>query len=284
MTLLEEEFLRKLERLTLALARASGSGVEGLRLGDERGGRVEFRDHRDYVPGDDLRYVDWNAEARLERLYVKEFEKEEEARFYLLLDASASMGPKFDYARRLSAALAFVALHAGDILELSLWGRSEARMGPVSGAGAVREAFSFLSCAEAEGSMAAPDGMRRFLSRERERGAVVVISDFWEPPSREVEALSRAGHEAAAARVLSPEECPPPWTGKLELRDSESFRTVEFDCDRSVGDAYAREFAAWTLDLMTSCRRSGVRFVDVRADQDLAEVVFGYFRAEKLIA
>ena len=284
MTLLEEDFLRKLERLTLALAKASGGGIEGLRLGDERGGRVEFRDHRDYVPGDELRYVDWNAEARLEKLYVKEFEKEKEAHLYLLLDASASMGPKFDYARRLAAALSFVALHAGETLEVCTWGNSHARMGPVSGAGAVREAFSFLASAEPGGAGPPSGGIRGFLSREREKGAAVVISDFWEVPSRGFEGLVRAGHESAAVRVLTAEECDPRSTGKLELRDLESGKAIEFESARSVLDAYAREFKAWSSNLRASCLKAGVRFVSVRSDQDLGEVVFDYFRAERLLA
>ncbi len=284
MTLLDEAFLRRLERLTLALAKASGAGVDGLRLGDARGGRVEFRDHREYVPGDELRYVDWNAEARLEKFYVKEFEKEEEAHLYLLLDASRSMAPKFDYARRLAAALSFVALHAGETVQVWTWGSSLARMGPVSGAGAAREAFSFLVSAEPRGALPPSAGVRDLLSREREKGAAVIVSDFWEIPSREFDGLSRAGHEAAAVRVLSPEEHGPRSTGKLDLRDLESEKRIEFDCTRSVLDAYANEFNAWSDTLGASCARAGVRLVSVRSDQDLGEVVFDYFRAERLLA
>ena len=84
--------------------------------------------------------------------------------------------------------------------------------------------------------------------------------------------------------MLSPEECAPRSTGKLDLRDLESRKAIEFDCTRSALGAYAREFGAWSSGLSASCAKAGVRFVSVRSDQDLSDVVFDYFRAERLIA
>ena len=111
----DEAFRRRLGRLELLVRRARVSGASGEKTGADRGGRVEFRDHRRYSAGDDLRTVDWNVYARLERLFVKEFAREEEVSLRLVLDASGSMGlpGKWNPARRLAAALIYVALAGG---------------------------------------------------------------------------------------------------------------------------------------------------------------------------
>ena len=122
----DPEFLRSLERLSLVSKRAYAGAIKGEKRSTRRGVSVEFADYRDYVPGDDLRYLDWNVYGRLDRLLVKLFVEEEDLRVYLLLDRSRSMGfgepSKFDHARRLIAALAYLALAGLDRVTVATFG------------------------------------------------------------------------------------------------------------------------------------------------------------------
>src|SRR5437016_1663543 len=110
--LLEPEFLRKLERLSLVAKKVFTGQLKGERRSARRGASVEFADYRSYVLGDDLRYVDWNTYARLERLFLKLFMEEEDLHVHLLIDGSQTMagGAKFDYARRIAATLGYAGL------------------------------------------------------------------------------------------------------------------------------------------------------------------------------
>src|SRR5436309_6958225 len=113
-TLLDPPFLGKLEQLSLVSKKLFAGQLKGEKRSTRRGISVEFADYRDYSAGDDLRYVDWNTYARLEKLFLKLFVEEEDLHVYLLVDASRSMAygapPKFDYARKIAAALGYIGL------------------------------------------------------------------------------------------------------------------------------------------------------------------------------
>src|SRR5881398_2425430 len=114
MALFDSEFLQKLEYLSLVSKRVFRGSLLAQRRTMQMGGGIEFADHRDYTPGDDFRYLDWHLYARHEQLLLKRFQEEEDLHVYLLLDCSRSMAfgdpPKFDFARRVAAALAYIAL------------------------------------------------------------------------------------------------------------------------------------------------------------------------------
>src|SRR5215475_13232306 len=114
MPLFDSDFLQKLEYLSLVSKRVFRGQILAQRRTMQMGGGIEFADHREYTPGDDFRYLDWNLYARHEELLLKRFQEEEDLHVYLLLDCSRSMGygspPKFDFARQVTAALAYIAL------------------------------------------------------------------------------------------------------------------------------------------------------------------------------
>src|ERR1044071_8351564 len=114
MSLLSAELLRRLEQFQLIAARRAKSSSKGERRSKARGQSVEFADHRNYVPGDDFRYLDWNLYGRLDRLFLKLYEEERELPVRIFLDASESMSfgepRKFDFARQVAAAIGYVAL------------------------------------------------------------------------------------------------------------------------------------------------------------------------------
>ena len=140
-TVFDEAFLRQLERLTLLTRKAVHGGMKGVRRSVKRGQSIEFTDYRDYALGDDLRALDWNLYARLERLFIKLFIEEEDVTVHILLDASASMDggapDKLLFGKRAAAALAYVGLASYDRVNMAvLQGRAARRFAPVRGPGA----------------------------------------------------------------------------------------------------------------------------------------------------
>src|SRR5829696_2838669 len=156
-TVFDEAFLRQLERLLLLMKSPVRGGLKGGRRSVKRGQSVEFADYRDYSLGDDLRQLDWNVYARLERLFVKLFIEEEDVTVTLLLDASASMASgrpeKLLFAKRAAAALGYIALASEDRVTVSVMaGRASRRRSGLRGSGRVFRLLSDLSAVEpAEG-------------------------------------------------------------------------------------------------------------------------------------
>src|SRR5438477_10222154 len=191
----DDRFLRKLESLVLTIRRSVRmSGLlRANRTSKRVGAGLEFADHRDYVPGDDLRYLDWNLYGRLGRLALRLFQEEEDVLVEVLVDASASMSvgspPKLDLALQIGAALGYIALANLDRIALSPLGEDQAAaLPPARGKGAILPILRFLNGVRAGGQVGLAASVRAFLARRRRhrRGLAIVISDFYDP----------AGHRA----------------------------------------------------------------------------------------
>ena len=204
--LLSEAELRRLARLRIRRRRATPTGE----MGDWRTGRVGsgvlFADHRDYVPGDDLRYVDWNVYARLGDLVVKRFEAEENLELLLCVDRSLSMdGAKSLAARRLAAALGYLALSNMDRVRLA-WLPS-ATAAPVTthrGKGRTGALFDELAKTPVDGTTQHARSIARVLSTCRRRMIAVVLSDFYDPENTvaSLAALKSRGMDVVAVHML----------------------------------------------------------------------------------
>jgi len=242
--LFDETFLRKLEGLRFAVRRAILGRREGERLTRRRGGSAEFTSYRAYAQGDDFRSIDWNLYGRLGQLYVKEFSREDALPVKLLVDTSASMAPKFDFARRLGAALALVAHH-------------ETSSAPLAEIEALRLGEPF----------AVPPVSR---------GLVVVVSDLWDDGLRQ--SLLRVRAETAVIHVLSPGEVEPPVSGKVRLIDAETGEA----CVRFVGDEeraeYRRLLAAHCAAWKRWCFDHDLNYLRCASDAPLEDVVQVYLR------
>src|SRR5919206_3238173 len=169
-TVFDEAFLRQLERLTLLLRSPVRGGLKGGRRSVKRGQSVEFADYRDYALGDDLRQLDWNVYARLEKLFVKLFVEEEDVTVTFVVDASASMAagrpPKLLFAKRAAAALGYIGLASEDRVAVSvLGGRSARRQASLRGSGRVFRLLANLS------SIEPADGPTDLLASARRAGA-----------------------------------------------------------------------------------------------------------------
>ena len=289
-TVFDEGFLRQLERLLLLMRAPVRGGLKGGRRSVKRGQSVEFADYRDYTLGDDLRQLDWNVYARLERLFVKLFVEEEDVTVSLLIDASASMASgrpeKLLFAKRAAAALGYIGLASEDRVAVSaLGGRVARRQVALRGSGRVFRLLSVLS-----GIRAAP-GPSDLLSAARHaaaqltgRGLVVLISDLLDPSAdRVLRELAATGSELVVLHVLSPEELDPPLEGDLRLVDAETGDAVDVTLDLATLDAYRDRLAAWQADLADLAAKRRAMYVPLATDTPLADLVFAELRRRRVL-
>ena len=225
-TVFDEAFLRQLERLMLVSRSAVQGGSKGVRRSAKHGRSVEFADYRDYTLGDDLRALDWNVLARLERLFVKLFIEEEDVTVHVLLDGSASMQAgspeKLLFAKRAAAALAYVGLASYDRVSLAvLQGRGARRFPSVRGTGRIFRILADLSAVTATaGRTDLASAARHYASQVTQRGPLILISDLFDPDAqRAISELAGTRCEVAVLHVLSPDELDPPLDGDLRLVD-----------------------------------------------------------------
>src|SRR5579871_958662 len=227
--LLTPELLRRLEQFQLLAARRAKSSARGERRSKARGQSVEFADHRNYVPGDDFRYLDWNLYGRLERLFLKLYEEERELPVRIFLDSSESMAfgepRKFDFARQVAAAVGYVALCGFDRVtvvpfpdnpqEVAVRGALRA----VRGRKSALNFFQNLTQITAKGSANFNEALRRGALEARQAGVALVLSDFLDPAGYEpgLTALVARGFQVNAVQILSPEELTPATYGDLRL-------------------------------------------------------------------
>src|SRR5688572_16253303 len=198
--LFDESTLRKLNQLTLVASRVRTGAIKGERRSSRRGSSVEFADYRDYTPGDDLRRLDWNIYARLERPFIKLLEEEEDLAVHILLDGSQSMDwgegeeHKFNYARRLTAGLGAIALSSGDVLSIGFLqgGRVAGEFGATRGQAALPRLFSFLEALDPAGHTDLNASPREFSIKPRRPGLLILISDL----------LSSSGYESGLRNFL----------------------------------------------------------------------------------
>jgi uncharacterized protein (DUF58 family) len=270
------------------LALRSREVAEGVYAGGHRSARrgagVEFGGHREYVPGDDLRWLDRRSLLRHDHLLVRQFETETDRALRLVVDATASMryrgneaaGAKIAYAALVAAALGRIAVGSGDPIGLTFIGGEAARGVPVSGG---REAFERLLAAlevvEPGGDAhVAPDMVERALgsiARSARRGSIIVIlSDLLDLPGGALDlvaSLASRGRVLIVVQTLDPDEATLPWPGTIRLRSLEGDRIVETDTE-ATRDRYLQALAALKESWRHALVPRGGRFLDVVTSDD----------------
>ncbi len=288
-TVFDEAFLRQLERLKLLLRQPVRGGLKGGRRSVKRGRSVEFADYRDYVPGDDLRQLDWNVYARLERLFVKLFVEEEDVTVSLFVDASASMAAgspdKLQFAKRAAAALGYIGLASEDRVQLTvLGGRAGRRRNGLRGSGRVFRLLADLSSiVVADGPTDLVAAARHAAAQARGRGLIVLISDLLDPGAdRVIRELAATGSELVILHVLSPEELDPRLEGDLRLIDVETGDGIDVTVDLATLDAYRARLAAWRESLAGLALRRQASYIPVGSDLPLADLIFAELRRRRV--
>jgi uncharacterized protein (DUF58 family) len=273
-------FLTQLEQLDFLSRRTHIGRVKGERKSPRRGSSVEFADYRAYEVGDDLRYVDWNAFGRLDRLYLKVFMDEEDLCVHLLLDASASMDfghpAKFDYVARLAAALAFVGFVNLERVGVGVF-RGSVTEGwlPTRGRSQYRLLETFLRGLRPGGPTNFNDALRQYALRAKDSGLAVVISDFLDPGGYEagLRALMERRFDIHVIHVLAPEELEPPLGGDLELVDVETGEVREVTVDAEARRAYERRLEGFLAAIEGFCRSNEISYFRASTEVPLEDLV-----------
>ena len=302
MALLTPELLRRLEQFQLLAARRSKSSAKGERRSKARGQSVEFADYRNYVAGDDFRYLDWNLYGRLDRLFLKLYEEERELPVRIFLDASESMTfgapPKFDFARQVAAAVGYVALCGFDRVTVHIFPEPDpaapnveaaalsAELAARGGLRAVRgrksslEFFQNLSNVTARGAADLNEALRRGALASRQTGVAVVLSDFLDPAGYEsgLNALAARGFHVNAIQILAPEELNPATYGDLRLVDSETGGVQEVTFGKYRLKAYQQTVRNFCQRLREFCQGRGMTFFSVSCETPLEELLLKQLR------
>ncbi|HEY8847349.1 MAG TPA: DUF58 domain-containing protein, partial [Candidatus Limnocylindrales bacterium] len=289
-TVFDEAFLRQLERLLLLLRAPVRGGLKGGRRSVKRGQSVEFADYREYTLGDDLRQLDWNVLARLEKLFVKLFIEEEDVTITVLLDGSASMASgtpdKLQFAKRAAAALGYIGLASEDKVAISvLGGRVARRRTALRGSGRVFRLLAELSAiAPADGPTDLVAAARHAAAQLSGRGVVILLSDLLDPAAdRVIRELASTRSELIVLHVLSPQELDPPLEGDLRLVDAETGEGVDVTADLATIDAYRARLAAWKDGFATLAARREATYVDLSSDVPLNDLIFAELRRRRVL-
>ncbi len=279
--LLDRAFLERLERLTIHWMKSFPGLVGGHNASRFAGAGQEFLDHRHFHHGDDLRAVNWRAYMRLEKLFLKMFQVEPRVPVRILLDASASMNTgtgKWDFARRLAGALAYVGLVRLETIMLQPFS-THLRDSIPGGGGRHRFApmADFLGNLEATGHTNFLQVAREFAGRYPQRGLLIVISDFLgeDDPDRPMQYLADLGHELLLLHVWAEEDRVPPWSGELEVEDAETGERLQLTFEEDVRTLYTERFDAYAKGLRELAQRKGGRYIGLTTSTPVEEAVFG---------
>jgi uncharacterized protein (DUF58 family) len=299
--LLTPDLLRRLEQFQLLATRRAKSNSKGERRSRARGHSVEFADYREYVPGDDFRYLDWNLYGRLDRLFLKLYEEERELPVRIFLDSSESMTfgqpRKFDFARQVAAAVGYVALSGFDRVSVipfpdrvSQEGENPAtRVREMAARGALRSVrgkrsaiqfFQNITSLTAGGSADLNQALRRGALEARQAGVAVILSDFLDPAGYEpgLNALIGRGFQVDIVQILAPEELSPVTFGDLRLVDSETGAMQEVTFGRYRMKAYQQTVQNFIQRLREYCQGRGINFFTASSSTPLQELLLRQLR------
>ena len=285
----DEAFLRRLEQLELASRRLTAGRMKGERRSVRRGQSVEFADYRNYTAGDDLRQLDWNAYARLERLFVKLFVEEEDVTVHILIDASRSMDygepNKLDAARRAAAALGYLGLASMDRVSVAFLGDGAANgMRPLRGKRRALELFTFLSEPRTERLTGLAAAARAYAARIRGSGPLLLISDLMDPGYLDaLRDLAGTRCQLSVLHLLAPDELEPEVPPDARLVDNETGQAVEVSGDDDLVERYRTRLSEWAAEISAFVSRRGGAYVQVPTDLDLADLLFDVLRRRRVV-
>jgi uncharacterized protein (DUF58 family) len=284
-TAFDQTFLKQLEYLHIVAKKVFTGRLRAERRSRKTGAGIEFADHRDYTPGDDLRYLDWAVYGRMNRMLLRLFEEEEDLYIYLLIDSSSSMRlgsqgggallqrgadgriAKLGYAAQVAAALAYVGLSNLDRVAVYAFGEGlRAQLPPARGKGRMFKVFDFLSELTPDGQTNLYTALTEFVHRTRRRGVAVVLSDFYDTAGYEegLNLLRYHRFEPAIIQIIDPREARPGLRGDLELFDMETGEDRQVTLTDAMCAAYARAHAEYCQTLESFCTARSIGYM--RAD------------------
>ena len=271
-------------------ARAVVEGyVSGLHKSPYHGFSVEFAEHREYAPGDDIRHVDWKAWSKTDRLYLKQYEEETNLLAYLLLDVSESMGyasadnlTKLDYAKCVAASIAYLVLQQQDSVGLSTFDdRLQRQLRPSGQPSHLRELIALMDRAPAAAKSDVGATFHDFADRLKKRGVVVVLSDLFDEPSRVLAGLRHfrhRRHDVIIFHIMDPAELDFPFRQTTLFRGLEDLGEILAD-PQSLKRAYQAEIESFRDEIRKGCQAANIDYVPLRTDEPIDLALTTYLAA-----
>ena len=283
--LLDVDFMARLDGLDVLSRKILQGKIQGERRSKQRGHSVEFADHRPYVVGDDLRFVDWNVYGRLEQLFLKLFLEEQDLTVYIVFDSSGSMNfgepAKGLFIKKLAAALGYVSLVNNNRVSLSSFADGvSGKMANMRGRNYLGQMAEFLLTREDKGPSFFEKSSQQIAAGRIGSGVMIVISDF----------LFKEGYQAGLRRlisdrfdlyviqVLSPGEMNPDLTGELKLVDIEDGDVAEITVSAALMKYYNRNLSAYCNELKQFCARRGAAYTLANSADKVELLVLNYLR------
>src|SRR4051812_45078578 len=288
--LLDPDFLARLEQLELVSRKIFLGRMKGERRSKRKGQSVEFADYRNYVIGDDLRFLDWNLSARLDKLFLRLFMEEEDLHFYVLIDNSLSMDfgtpTKLHYAKQVAAALGFIGLVNLDRVMMEAFNDRLVQSLPAQrGRRSLWRVLNFLEKLEPSGPSDLARSLRTFSLKSSGKGIVVVLSDFMDKGGYEdaLRYLVARQMDVYAIQILSQEEIDPDVTGDVKLVDVEDADSAEVTVNLPLLRRYKENLRAYRAALHDFCTRRGVNVLFTSTDVPFDRLVLTYLRQRGLV-
>ena len=290
--LLSSEFMSRLDQLDVMSRKLLAGKMKGERRSKRRGQSVEFADYRNYVIGDDLRFIDWNIYARLDKLFLKLFQEEEDLSLYVLVDVSKSCDygepNKAFYLKQVAAALGYVGLvNYNRVNILAFADGVVTETGGMRGRTKVNQMMNFVDKLKVEGPSHFTAACRRFALQHRNKGVCVVLSDFFVKEGFEPGLRYVAGgkYDLFGVQVLSPQEIDPQQTlqGDLKLRDIEDDDMAEVSITQPLLKRYKENLNAYCLTLKDYLTRRGGTYLFTSTAVPFDTLVLNYLRERGLL-
>jgi uncharacterized protein (DUF58 family) len=284
--LFDESFLKKLEYLYIVSRKVFAGRVRAERRTRKTGAGIEFADHRDYAPGDDFRYLDWNLYGRMDKLLLRLFEEEEDLHISLLVDASASMRTgepaKLEHAAKVAAALCYIGLSNLDRVSLHTFGEGlRDRLPPARGKGRIFKVFEFLRQVQPAGATQLGKSLEAFVHQNPRKGVAVVISDFYDHDGYQagLDLLRYHRFEPYAIQVIAERDARPALRGDVALVDCETGEEREVTISGRLLAEYTRRHEAYCQAVDDYCRGHAIPYFRTRTDEPFDELILTIFRA-----
>ncbi|HTL31429.1 MAG TPA: DUF58 domain-containing protein [Tepidisphaeraceae bacterium] len=288
--LLDPQFMARLDQLDIMSRKLLAGKMKGERRSKRRGQSVEFADYRNYVIGDDLRFIDWNIYGRLDRLFLKLFLEEEDLSLYVLCDVSKSCDygnpNKALYIKQVAAALSYIGLvNYNRVNVVAMADGIVAETGGMRGRRRVSQMIDFVSKLEPAGESHFADACKRFALAHRQKGVCVVLSDFFIKDGFEngLKYVASGKYDLFCVQVLSPQEIEPDLQGDLKLKDIEDSDMAEVSITQPLMKQYKANLNAYCLALKDYVTRRGGTYLFSSTAVPFDTLVLNYLRERGLL-
>jgi uncharacterized protein (DUF58 family) len=288
--LLDPEFMNRLDSLDVLSRKILQGKLQGERRSKRRGQSVEFADHRPYVAGDDLRFVDWNIYGRLEQLFLKLFIEEQDLAVHIVVDGSASMTvgepSKELFIKKLAAALGYVSLVNNNRVSISVFADGVVgQLANMRGRNYLHQMADFLLTAQCDGVSQFETACRQIASGRIGCGVMIVLSDFLfkEGYDSGLRRLIGRQYDLYVIQVLSAQELSPDFAGDLKLIDIEDADVAEITVSAALVKYYKRNVTAYCNELKDFCSRRGAVYALANSGDSVESLVLNYLRRIRLL-